>query len=89
MSNLTKQWFDEVKKDQSKTSEAHDSTSFDDFKSRMRGRSSETSKVSNSKSYKKLNSTTISNALFDSADDNSENEEVIIDTSQFSLTTSI
>lgn len=89
MKNLTRQWFDEVNKDESKTSEAHNSTSFDDFKTRMRGKSAESSKTSNTKTYKKLNSTTISNALFDSADDNSENEEVIIDTSQFSLTTSI
>jgi hypothetical protein len=76
MRNLTKQWFDEVKKDD-KTNENNWSN-----------KSKFTQKTVDNKTYHKLNAGNVSNILLETSDEeeNSENEQIIIDKTKFSNT---
>lgn len=100
MKILTKQWFDEVnKKDENESNEisendgqkADEPDLFGEFVTKTKKQKKASKKVSDNKTYQHLNSAAISSVMLDSTDEeaDSEEEQVIIDQSKFSLTTSL
>lgn len=100
MKILTKQWFDEVNKedinnesnnDTGSEDQANEADSFGEFVTKTKKPKKAPKKVSDNKTYHHLNPAAISSVMLDSTDEEvgSEDEQVIIDQSKFSLTTSL
>ncbi len=102
MKILTKQWLDEVKKDEtSKSINENSQSDNEDVElaastklkkpSKASPASAQAKKVSDNKTYHQLNSKAISSVMLESTDEEagSEEEQMIIDQSKFSLTTNL